>query len=173
MSYFKTKDPGREHGINKSPPTRRIWEKAKRDACLYILPTSQNPSNWSLPWLSGAHATRKDAESEWLARDNPETNPITITPETANHMAEQSSWVPLLSCFPPQFPFLINSFALSACVSLQTIHFWVLDKSLFLGPGRGSPSCNKPTWIHNRVYTWLPFLPPGHFVHEPTEQWQK
>ena len=28
--------------------------------------------------LSDARATRKDPESEWLARDNQETNPITI-----------------------------------------------------------------------------------------------
>ena len=145
MSYIKTEDPGKEHGINKPLPTRRIWEKAKGDARPYVLPTPQNPSHWNLSWLSGTHATRKDAESEWLARDNPETNPISVTPETANHMAEQSSWVPLLSCFPPQFPFLINSLALSACVSLQAIHSWVLDKSPFLGSGRGSPSCNKPT----------------------------
>ena len=33
-------------------------------------------------------AFRKDSESERLARDNPETNPITIKPITVNHVAE-------------------------------------------------------------------------------------
>ena len=58
-------------------------------------------------------------------------------------MAEQFSWVPLPCCSPPGCPFPIKSLALSAHVSPQTIHFWVLDKSPFLGPGSGPPSCNK------------------------------
>ena len=40
-------------------------------------------------------------------------------------------------------PFPIKSLALSTCVSSQTIHFQVLDKSPLLGPGRDPPSCNK------------------------------
>ena len=54
--------------------------KAKRreDTSPYVLPASQNPSHWNLSWLSHAFTTRKDPESEWLARDNSETNPITI-----------------------------------------------------------------------------------------------
>ena len=54
--------------------------------------TSHNPC-WRPFWLSNAWATRKDSESECLAKDNPETNPITIKLETVNHMAEQFSWV--------------------------------------------------------------------------------
>ena len=77
-----------------------------------------------------------------MARDNPETNPVTIKPETASHVAEGSSWVPLPSCSPPGCPFPIKSLALSAHVSPRTIHFRVLDKSPLLGPGGGSPSCN-------------------------------
>ena len=88
-------------------------------------------------------ATRKDSELEWLAKDHPETNPITIKPETASHAAQQFSWVPLPYCSPPGCPFPIKSLALSACVSPWTIHFWVLDKSPVLGPGRGPPSCNR------------------------------
>ena len=42
-----------------------------------------------------------------------------------------------------QVPFPIKSLALSAHVSPWTIHFWVLDKSPVLGPGRGPPSCDK------------------------------
>ena len=87
--------------------------------------------------------TRKDSELERLAKDHPETNPITIKPETLIHAAEQFSWVPLPYCSPAGCPFPIKSLALSAHVSPRTIHFRVLDKSPVLGPGRGPPSCNK------------------------------
>ena len=84
---------------------------------------------------------KKDSELEWLAKDNPETNPITIKPKS--HVAEQCSWVPSPSCSPPRRPFSIKSLALSAHVSPWTIQFWVLDKSPVSGPGSGPPSCNK------------------------------
>ena len=90
-------------------------------------------------------ATRKDSELEWLAKDHPKTNPITINPKTASHAAEQFSWVPLPYCAPPGCPFPTKSLALSAHVSPWTIHFWVLDKSPVSGPGRGPPSWNKTT----------------------------
>ena len=100
--------------------------------------------------LAGIHlgwavvrATRKDPESEWLARDNPETNPITLKPETVSYVAEQSSWIPLPSCSPPGRPFPIKSLAVSARVSPRTIHFQMWDKSPLSGPGRGSPSRNN------------------------------
>ena len=56
-------------------------------------------------------------------KDNLETNPITIKPETASLVAEQSSWVPSLSCSAPRCPFPIKSRALEAHVSPWTIHF--------------------------------------------------
>ena len=79
-------------------------------------------------------------QARWLARDNPETNPVTMKPETVSHVAEQFSWVPLPCCSLPRHPFPIKSFALSAHVSPRTIHFQVLDKSPLWGPGRGPPS---------------------------------
>ena len=96
--------------------------------------------------LAGNHlgcTTMKGSESEWLAKDNPETNPITIKPKTASHVAELFSWVLLPYCSPPGCPFPIKSLALSAHASPQIIHFQVLDKSPVSGPGRGPPSCNK------------------------------
>ena len=55
-------------------------------------------------------------ESECLARDNPETNPITIKPETAGHMAEKSPGLPHpAAVLLPALP--IKSLALSARVS--------------------------------------------------------
>ena len=71
-----TGGPGKEHGTNKPPPTGRGWESSKGDTT--CLTTSQNPPLWHPSWLNQVCTTRKDSESEWLAKDNPETNPITI-----------------------------------------------------------------------------------------------
>ena len=135
-----TGGPGKEHGTNKPPPTRRVRERSKGDTTSPT--TSQNPSLRHPSWLNKACTTRKDSESEQLAKDNLEPNPITIKPETASHLTKQFSWVPLPSCSPPGRPFPIKPLALSVHVSPQTIHFQVLDKSPVSGPGRGPPSCN-------------------------------
>ena len=135
-----TGGPGKEQGTNKPPPTRRVRERSKGNTSCPS--TSQNPSLWHPSWLNKACTTRKDSESEWLAKDNPETNPITIKPKTASHVTEQFSWVPLPFCSPPGRPFPIKSLALSAHVSPRTLHFWVLDKSPVSGPGRGPLSYN-------------------------------
>ena len=127
MSSLRTGGPGKERRIDKLPPTGRIRERAKGERrCPSTGPTkSRNPSR-------GIHLGRvmhapprilKDPESERLARDNPETHPITIKPETTSHGAEQFSGVPSPSCSPPGRPFPIKSLALSARVSPRTIHF--------------------------------------------------
>ena len=84
--------------------------KGQKDAMCPI--TSQNPPHWDSSWLSNECTSRKDPESEWLTRDNLETNPITINSETVSHLAEQFSWLPLPSCFQPGLPFPIKSLAL-------------------------------------------------------------
>ena len=126
MSCFMTGGPGKEHGPNKPPPTGRVQERSRGDTT-----TSQNPSRWHPSWLNKVCTTRKDSESEWLAKDNPETNAITIKPKTVSHVAELFSWVPLPYCSPPGCPFPIKSLALSAHVSPLTIHFRMLNKSPF------------------------------------------
>ena len=72
-------------------------------------------------FLSGIHLW-KDSGSERLTTDNPETEPITIKPETVSHVAEHPPGFscPLLSTGRP-FP--AKAFALSAHVSPPTIHF--------------------------------------------------
>ena len=92
-----------------------------------VLPTSENPPHWNTFWLSHVCTTRKDPESERLARDNPETNLITTKPETSSHVAEWFPWVPLPCFSPPRCPFPVESLALSERVTPQTIHFRVLD----------------------------------------------
>ena len=69
-------------------------QKESGDASSYVLPNSQNLSHWNPSTLSDAYTTRKDPESERLARDKPETNPITKRAETVGHVAGQPSWVP-------------------------------------------------------------------------------
>ena len=99
MSCFVTGDPEKEYGTSKPPPTGRVRERLKEDTACPS--TSQNPSRWHPSWLSDTCATRKNSELEWLAKDHPETNPITIKPETASHAAEQFSWVPLPTALHP------------------------------------------------------------------------
>ena len=145
---FRTGGPGKEHGTNKPPPTGRVWETSKRDTTCPT--TSQNPC-WHPSWLNKVSTTRKDSESEWLAKDNPGTNPIVIKPKNVSHVADLFSWVPLPYCSPPGCPFPIKSLALLAHVSPWTIHFWVLDKSPVLGPGRDPPSCNNSSILVWRI----------------------
>ena len=117
-----------KHGTSKTPSTRRIWERSKGDAAC---PTTSQNHQWHPSWLSMACTTRKDPESEWLARDNPETNLITIKPETVSHVAEQFSWVLLPYCFLSCHPFPIKSLTSSACVSPLIFHFECLTGAPF------------------------------------------
>ena len=94
---------------------------------------SQSPSRWR------PSTTRKDPASEWLAKENPENNPIIIKLETESYVAEWSSWVPLPCCSPPGRLFPVKCLSLSACVSSGTIHCWELDQSPLSGPWKGSP----------------------------------
>ena len=135
-----TGDPDKEYRTNKPPPTRRVQERSKGDTAVCPLPRIPLASI-HLGWAMRAPPGK--TELEWLAKDNPETNPITIQSETASHVAEQFSWVPLPYCSPPGCPFPRKSLALSAHMSPRTIHFQVLDRSPVSGPGRGPPSCNK------------------------------
>ena len=150
-----TGGPSKEHGTDKPPPTRRVWERSKWD--IMCPTTSQNSSHWHPSWLSNVCTIRTDLESEWLATENLETNPI-MKPKTASYVEEQFSWVPLAYCSPPGQPFPIKSLALSTCVSPQTIQFWVLDKSPLLGPGRGPPSC--PNIFSHSFEVWKPEIRP-------------
>ena len=68
MSCFTTGGPGKEHRTNTPPPTGRVRERSKGDTTCPN--TSQNPPLWHPSWLNKACTTRKDSESEWLAKDN-------------------------------------------------------------------------------------------------------
>ena len=72
-----------------------------------------------------------------MTKDDLETNPITIKPETVSHVAEQF-WVHLLCCSLPRPPFPIKSLALSARVSLDN-SFLSVRQEPTLGPWKESP----------------------------------
>ena len=130
-----TGGPGKEQGTNKPPPTRRVRERSKGDTT--CLTTSQNPSLWHPSWLSDACTTRKDSESEGLAKDNPETNPITIKPETTSQAAEQfSGSLTLLLSTRLRFPNKISCFV-STCVFSDSSFPSVRQEPSF-GPWKGS-----------------------------------
>ena len=99
------------------------------------------PESFSLAsiWLNKACTTRKDSESECLAKDNPETNPITIKPETSSHSGRAvllGSLTLLLSTWVP-FPNKISCFV-STCVSLDN-SFMSIKQELSFRLWKGYP----------------------------------
>ena len=117
-----------------------------------------------LGWAMCAPPGRIPSQNDRLETTQKLTNSITIKSETASHMAEEFSWVPLTCCSPPRHSFPIKFLALSARVSPQTIHFWVLDKSTLSGSGRDPPSCNMGInigWLfsrNRRLRNWFYFI---------------
>lgn len=87
-------------------------------------PASQDPWCWNPSWLRGVcyqegpWARPNMGLARWLARDNPDTNPITRKPETASHLAELLDSLTLL--FSTQLPLPNKVFCfVSMCVSLD------------------------------------------------------
>ena len=140
VSYFMTKGPSKEHRTNKPPPTRRVQERSKGDT--KFLTTSQNPSCWHPSCLSNEYATMKD-ESGWWAKDNLETNPITIKPETGSQPPVRAvllGSLTLLLSARASFP--IKSLALSAYVFLRQFFSECKTRIHSWGPRGGPPSYN-------------------------------
>ena len=113
--------------------------------------TSQNPSHWHPSWLNKACATRKDPESEQLAKDNPETNPITIKPETASTKAVQSILASLTRLLSAQVP-LPNKVScfVSRNVSLDNSFPSVTQEPTF-GPWKGFPFLQQITTLEGTL----------------------
>ena len=133
MSYLTIEGPGKEHGTNKPPATGRIWERSKGETMCPT--TSQNPSHWNPSWLRTVCATRINCESEWLARNNRETNPIIIK-QQCNKAVLLVSLILLLSTWVP-LPNKASCFV-STCVSLDN-SFLSLRQETTLGPWKGFP----------------------------------
>ena len=99
--------------------------------------------HWHPTWLSNAGTPRKHPESQRLAEDSQERNPIIIKPKTVSHVAQQSSWVPAPSCPPPGGP-LANqvSCLVSTGVSWDN-SFPSVTREPPLKPWKGSPFLQK------------------------------
>ena len=136
MNCSMTGGPGKEQGTNKPPPTRRVQERSKGDTTCPT--TSQNPSHWHPSWLNEVCTTRKESESEWLDKDNPETNPITIKPrvQPCVRAVLLSSLALLLSTQAP-FPNKISCFVCT-CISFYNSFLSVREEPSFR-PWKGSP----------------------------------
>ena len=145
MSCLTTGSPDKEQGAALKTNGENLEGATRKEEVTYLPGplalesvlaercTQHQEGPWARPSMGWAR---------WLASHNLESNHIPIKLETTSHVAEQFSRVPSLCCSPLRCPFPIKSLALSAHVSPQTIHFWVLDKSPFSGPGRDPPSCN-------------------------------
>ena len=132
MCCFTTGGPGKEHRTNKPPPTGRVQDRSKGD--ITCPTTSQNPFLQHPSLLNKAYTPRKDSESEWLAKDNPETNPITINLRLWAVLL--GSLTLLLSTQVP-FPNKVSCFV-STCVSLDNSLPSVRQEPSF-GPWKGPP----------------------------------
>ena len=133
MRSLLTGGPGKEHGAGKLPTNCKNLGKVKRRGEMPVHMSYQPPRILLVgihPGWAMSSPLGKTLSQDGLARDSSETNPITIKPETASHMAEQFSWVPLTSPSPRRHPFPVKSLALSA---------------LLCGPRGGPPSCNIST----------------------------
>ena len=151
ISCLKTGGPNKEHRTDKLPPkpTRRIREGPKRGRrrqliiCPANLPktlmlesilTERGAHHQEGPWVGP-----NTGQARWLARDNLETDPTSINPETAGHKAELSYSLTLLLSAP--VPFSTKSFIyfVSTCVSLDS-SFPSVRQEPTLGPWKESPS---------------------------------
>ena len=139
MSCFTTGGPGKEHWtISQHQPGE--FRKGQK-VTLRVQPL---PESFLLASVLAEQVctTRKDSESERLAKDNTETNHITIKRKIASYRGRAvlrgSS---LLLSTHALFPNKISCFV-STCVTSDN-SFWVLDKSPLSGPGRGPPFCNN------------------------------
>ena len=81
----------------------------------YLLP---NLSHWHPSWLSNVPATKKDPQSECLARANLETNPINIKPETVSGRAVLLGCLTLLLSAQGPLPNKVSCLV-STCISLD------------------------------------------------------
>ena len=65
MSYLTTGGPGKEHGTNKLPPTRRIWERSKGERRHQPICPTNLPGFFSLESILAEPCTRH-REGPWV-----------------------------------------------------------------------------------------------------------
>ena len=139
MSYFITGDPRKEHGTNRSPPTRRIRvERLEGDRrCESGCPPRILLAGLHLDW-----ATCEPLGRTLSQKDRPETpRKLIASPQNPRQRAPwQKS--PRGSPYPPALhPADPSPSSLLLCqhVSPRTIPFWALDNCPTLETWKGSP----------------------------------
>ena len=142
VSYFTT-GPGKEHGTNKPPPARRVWERSKGDTVLP--PPRILLAGIYLGWAMLAPPGRT-LESGWLARDNSETNPITIKWRLRTMWQSSSPGFPYSAALCPgatsQWSLLLFSSRVSSDSSFPGVR-----EEPTLGHCKGPPSCKKKSFL--------------------------
>ena len=128
MSYLTTGGSSKEHGTNKPPPTRRGKVRRKHHVS-YLFPES-----FSLASVL-AEQFRCHQEGPWIRVIGQTTQKLIPSPWNPRLWATWQSSPPgaLAYCSLPGCPFSVKSLALLVCVSPQTVHFQVLDKSSIFG----------------------------------------
>ena len=114
----------------------------------HVLPTSQNPPRWNPSWLSNAWGMRKNSQSEWLARENPETKPITIKSETAVLLGSRTL---LLST--STLPNKVSCFV--STVSPWTTNFFFFFNLRIIALQNFVGFCQTSTWIRHRYTNYV------------------
>ena len=121
--------------LNHKPEEFRKGQKEGRNA---MCPTNLPESSLLASTLAGEACHQEGSWVRMIGRDNLETNPIAIKPETVSQMAEQFSWVPLPCCSPPRSSFSIVSCFVSTRVSSDSTFLSVWQEPS-LRPPKGSP----------------------------------
>ena len=157
---------------NKLPASRRIQERSKGERRRQSLCPTNFPESSSLESLTAEWRPRHQ-EGPWVRgidQKQPETHPVTVKPGTVSHVAEQSSWIQLISKghtrahslalqgvpFPaisaPQFSHLCNG----------SVVQWAQPEDLgFLSDGTQVPPASPWLyWLYGLTLAWvLTFFP--------------
>ena len=154
--------------MDKLWPAGRIWvgpEGGRRCQLLFHPARLPDSLYWNPSWLRDSHDTRKDPKSDqiWDKQDD-----RLETTQKLNLYHKHWDWEPRgRAVLPGSLTLLLSAQAplpneASGFVSPQTIHFWVLDKSPLLGPGRSPPSGNH--MIYNFILHPCPTLSHASFI---------
>ena len=136
---FMTGGPGKEQELISHHQLVEFRKSPKETPCVWAPPRILL-AGIHLGWAMRVPPGRT-LESKQLVRDNLETNPVTIEPETGS--CDRAVLLGSLTyCSLPGVPFPINSLALSASISSDD-SFPSVRQEPHLGPGKGLPSCNR------------------------------
>ena len=163
MSYLEIRGPDNEHSSLCQKVTRRIWEGLEGGwRCQSVFPMNL-PESFSMLHILAERCTHHQegpwvrldlSQVRWLARDNLETNPITIKPKTASRMAEQFPGSPGLH----RAPLPNNAFCfVGTCVSLDN-SFPNVRWEPTPGPRRDIPLSATHTYGHVGTLFYVQFF---------------